>query len=46
MCVGEAEQFMIKLPVFKERNSHIYTTVLCQFECFNTVTKLKLERDS
>ena len=26
-------QFRFKLLVFKERNVHIYTTILCQFKC-------------
>ena len=27
-------QFVIKLPVFKERNVHTYATYLCQFKCW------------
>ena len=33
MLVGErGTQFLIKLPVFKKRNVHIYVTILCQFK--------------
>ena len=33
-CVGEGELIVVTLPVFNEKNVHIYITNLCQFECW------------
>ena len=44
MCVGEANQFVIKLPVSKKINVYNYTTNLCQFKyseyCFKAFMRI------